>query len=101
MVWLPTDLHIICQGCCETLLNKKSEEVKGEAEKTPNETTRPSYMHKCLVRLEDSTLNFAVKGGMSVVLMSMHILVLKPRWSLTIAVCQSQASWSTQFIFCL
>lgn len=38
MLWLPTDLHIICQGCCETLLNKTSEEVKGEAEKTPNET---------------------------------------------------------------
>lgn len=105
MLWLPTDLHIICQGYCETFLNKRSEDVKGEAEKTPNETARPSCTYKYLVRLEHSIpWTFAVKGSIflpAVILMSMHRLVLRLRWSLAIAVCQSEAPWSTQFIFCL
>lgn len=57
--------------------------------------------YKYLVRFEHSTLRtFAVKGGTlipPVILMSMHMLVLRLGWSLTVAVCQSETSWSSLF----
>lgn len=45
MLWLPTDLYIIYQECCETLLSKRSE-AKGEEEETQNETTKPIYIYR-------------------------------------------------------
>lgn len=54
MLWLPAGLHMICRGCCETLLSKRSK-VKGEGEKKTQNETKPSYIYKDSVRFGHGT----------------------------------------------